>query len=258
MSLLRPFSIFLRNIMVRFYPLFSCCASCGEIREPMGRRLCTSLSPGFDIDMVYSGIPASAIAGVSEATRTSMPWLRKLFFIHNGTKDFPDTIPTGSFILTDMDIATANGKAALPAELPAESRLHALPQLSNYYIVCHSAITPGTTTKSPLDFYTPNGIPLIPADALADGIGELLTTADPTTMLQERQEAFLTDGCVAAAAVYAQTRENSSAFLASLADSPAQMPCSPGGYSVLLRQWAFLTGRAIPVPGKTRCPSTEQ
>ncbi|MDR1659738.1 MAG: hypothetical protein LBR94_05290 [Desulfovibrio sp.] len=132
-----PFSVFLRNLLVRKHFWFSCCASCGEIKTPLGKRLCASLTADFPVDAVVAG-PLDEPS--RQKIRAANPWLRNV-------------------------IAAGAPAQAPPVILPALA--HTLPGLAECFLTAKSA----TELAAPvhvLDFFTPNGIPFIALSRLPE------------------------------------------------------------------------------------------
>jgi hypothetical protein len=165
-----PFSVFLRNLLVRKHFWFSCCASCGEIKTPLGKRLCASLTPEFPVDAVVAGALDPA---ARHAIRKANPWLRTVF--------------------TAADVPHA------PQDrLPALA--HTLPGIAECFLMAKDA----AVLSSPLhvlDFFTPNGIPLIALSRLPEQRSRGAQEAAPETEAPEVPD------------VYAHTGENSRSFL---------------------------------------------
>lgn len=156
MSLLRPFSIFIRNALIKQHPYFSCCASCGEIKTPLGRRLCTSLAPEFPVDaVILSGEKNTSqdMQASLASLGTYAPWLRKIYVQAT-------TLPDG-----------ASSKCTLLPEVfltAAEYSLHNLAELSEEFIVMESGCVREKNIEI-LDLYTPNGVPLLPVEEQLQG-----------------------------------------------------------------------------------------
>ncbi len=232
MSLLRPVSIFLRNFLVKQHPYFSCCASCGEIKTPLEGRLCASLSPNFSVDAVIlpplaehprvlPDLQATLKAALS--IRNQAPWLGKILLIRPDAAEITRALPEQAGIRPLAPEAVPAG--ALPG-LPLEARVYALPDLAEYFLVIDGNAC-FTRKQHPLDFFTPNGIPLLTR--------ERLSTPE------------------AAVAAYPQTREIAARFAASPAASEApaiaHAPAAAAAfYRARLARWSFEQGLAIVTP----------
>lgn len=160
MSLLRPFSILLRNTLIKQHPYFSCCASCGEIKTPLGNRLCTSLSFPYSIDIVLTGLSAGeaypSVKKVISHIQECCVWVSKLFIVSRQPlkPSTPQPEDLSIIYLQEADIVsnTLNGNV--------EEYIHTIPNLSEYYLVVPHTMQL-TNKTHPLDFFTPNGIPLL-------------------------------------------------------------------------------------------------
>ena len=220
MAFLYHASVFLRNFLVKQHPYFSCCASCGEIKTPLDKRLCTSLAFSFPVDAVLVPDDASQVDGtlagrMPEVLNARCPWLRRIFIVGDLAEPTPP-LPDNTRVVS-MDSISPRTRG-----FDLEAYLHLLPDISEYYLI----IRPGFSPKRdllPLDFFTPNGIPLLRLAATPE------TPADFT---------FAEDAMP-------QTRENSMGFL----DESGHCHDGPANerYAAKAGRWAFRTGRAVPV-----------
>ena len=248
MPIIRSVSILLRNALSRFYPLFSCCASCGEIKEPVKNRLCTSLRPLFSIDAVFLETPPpDVLQEFVRETRARLSWLDNIFFVQRDNRYEPEALPPGVFVVPDSELYLPEDAKR---RMPEEAGLHRLAQLSEHYIIfpCRAALG---NVAHPLDCFTPNGIPLLPATALWDGIHEIIASGPDLGGLDEKLTRIAPSvekmenhrACP-------QTKDNAEAFLPFYESFSAQNgACTPDGYRASLQQWSFLTGRGVAVPG---------
>ncbi|MDL2316795.1 hypothetical protein LJC59_06930 [Desulfovibrio sp. OttesenSCG-928-A18] len=234
MSLLRPLSIFLRNFLVKQHPYFSCCASCGEIRTPLEGRLCTSLDPDFPVDAVL--LCAEKAEEQTARLRHLAPWLRSVYVYSPQADGNPHTdrnrrkhrqpVPF-SLDVRDKDRA-----------LPPDALLHKLTELSEQYLIIHGLRSYPRALHA-LDFFTPNGIPLVAA-ALLPGF------QDAHKEPRHKQE----DAC-GEITVYGQNKDNSRNFLQFYLERNATgSKESPDAarYKQQLAVWSFKQSLAIPSP----------
>lgn len=228
--------------------MFSCCASCGEIKDPLGTRLCTSLQPQFDIDAVILG-HREAHAAFARELKTRLPWLRKLFFILPSGGPAAGELPPWAFALSETDfLPTEAGKSSTSPE----AWLHLLAQsagLSEYYIVIPSGSVPDDAPR-PLDYFTPNGIALIPSFMLAEGLESILAGDDPLNALKNRHKHLNLPAISGSLLLpYPQTVENSKDFCDFFNNALINEEYGDGAaYRAMLQQWLFLSGKGIPVP----------
>ena len=248
MSIIPSVSIVLRDALSRFYPLFSCCASCGEIKEPMKNRLCVSLRPLFTIDAVFLETPPpDVLREFVRETRARLFWLDNIFFVQRDNQYEAEALPPGAFFVSDSELYLPEDPER---RMPEEAGLHRLTQLSEHYILFPCRAAPGNVAH-PLDYFTPNGIPLLPATALWDGIHEIIASGPDLGVLDER----LTNIAPSVEKMeyhraYPQTKDNAEAFLPFYESFCAQSGAyTPDGYRTSLQQWIFLTGRGVAVPG---------
>lgn len=249
MSILRPISIFLRNFLIKQHPYFSCCASCGEIQTPLGTRLCTSLTPSFSIDAVI--IPDSSSSDTShsiQAIRNLFPWLRNIVILSGQKKenDSPNT-----FWITLDHIKTLLAGCEMPSEsLPCpEAYFHLLPELGENYLVFTESYSPVQTSPDPLDFYTPNGLPLLPVSLIAH-------LPKGAALQKNRNELFLqylldSSEQISPPSAYSHTKADAAQFLEFFEQylQLAEASGAPGKpYGLVVSQWLYITGRGIAVP----------
>lgn len=257
MALFRPIAIILRNILMKRHAYFSCCASCGDIRTPLEHRLCASLSPGFDVDVVLlpdrrTGTAAQpASVGVS-AVRERMPWVRRIWLPEQDCA--PGDEVQGTCVLRIREAMSAYGyrqRSAGSASHP-EALLHCAEGLADYYIVVRDSSMISKNLLC-LDFFTPNGIPLIFA-ITQDGQPEKAAASSALPVSMQARGLVVEPLLMALPGVYAQTRENAEAFAevySELAVSGDELD-----YCQALAQWSFATARAIPCAW-THCARSE-
>jgi hypothetical protein len=224
MSILRPVSVFLRNALVKQHPYFSCCASCGEIKTPLQNRLCASLTFPFVIDAVVTDNDNKAVAGSLNALGRHCPWIRCLYIVLRGTV-------AGSGVPQTEHVRFIRTDEFMPPEssFGPEAYFHAIPGISEYFLI----VPPGCRPERdllPLDFFTPNGIPLLRLRKTEDGTG-------------------VVDGCAPVPGIMAQTVENAAAFLQ---DAEATAARASAGYYTEAARWAMTAGKVVPAEGLRR------
>jgi hypothetical protein len=253
MSILRPISIFVRNFLVKQHPYFSCCASCGEIKTPLGKHLCTSLDIAFPVDAVIANQDGDDHEGLVLARRTerAMPWLRHIHIVtprSGPPREFSAKIRTLQDPRTN---AAALSETGGDTSVPAAALLHVAKELADYYLIIDGkAALRGK--PMPHDFYTPNGIPILPPEVPGRPSNEnLLEEEDPqAAMLQLALSAdrYAPDSLPAA---LPHNKENSASFLplflgflqrAINALTPQPI------YAGLLQDWLYVSGRGVAVP----------
>jgi hypothetical protein len=202
-----PLSVFIRNLLVRKHFWFSCCASCGEIKTPLGKRLCASLAADFPVDAVVAG-PLDEAA--RREIRAANPWLRQ--------------------------VLAASEAPADVSQCMAPSLAHTIPGLAECFLGAGSAAdlaVPGHV----LDFFTPNGIPLIALSRLPE----------PGCFSAEEPPSF--PAVSPAPGLYAHTAENSELFapvfsrmLEEREDDPRDAQAL---YAAVLAHWTYRRGRGV-------------
>ena len=217
MSLLRPISIFLRNALVKQHPYFSCCASCGEITTPLESRLCASLAFIHPVDAVILSNDATSVRTAASLKR-HCPWLRYIFSISNEGTTAPDITRTGHIRHIPTEAFSPTDSLFGP-----EAHCHNIPGISEYFLIVPPGYSPERNLL-PLDFFTPNGIPLIRLRKIDGDCGSI-------------------NGCAWLPGIIAQTRENAAAFLME-AEKTSQSGTTE--YYDDVARWAFHTGRAVP------------
>ena len=197
----------LRSLLVKLHPYFSCCASCGEIKIPLGGRLCTSLAPDFPVDGVLLG----ATAQESEEVKRAMPWLRR---VHTA----PRAAPGGTL-----------------------RALRILPNLAgNFFVAPVGAKL--ARIRHPLDLFTPNGIPLLAArgvSSLPPAEAAFCAAMEERGLAPAREASFASD-------VYALTRECLDGFSAFCAAPPLPGIAETPNSLANLARWAYAAALAIP------------
>ena len=220
MSILRPLSIFLRNALIRQHPYFSCCASCGEIKTPVENRLCASLQFPFEVDAVILCDEHEKAATRISALERHCSWLRQIVVVCSAAT-------AASGISRNERIRSVRPDEFMPAAaFGPEAYCQDIPDLGEYFLIVPSGVEPKRDLL-PLDFFTPNGIPLL----------RLRKTQD---------EPGIIDSYSLAPGIMAQTRENAAAFLR---ENDATAPCGKAGYFAAAAGQAFAAGRVVPVKG---------
>ena len=236
--------IALRNFLLKRYAYFSCCASCGDIRIPLENRLCTSLVPDFPVDIVLlsdkeENSSAENLKAALVAVKTYLPWARRIWLSPSQmTTDF-ETQGVGA--LRSKEEAEALQRERVGQSSLPEYLLHLAEGIADYFIVIRS----GFIICRPyicLDFFTPNGIPLLFATSQTDFFHK-----DQPVLLAANMEAqgggeepLLRP----LAGLYAQTKENSTAFADVYERSWTERAPAPD-YCLSLTQWTYATARAV-------------
>lgn len=250
--------------------------------------MCTSLQAEFAVDAVIlphsTGRPGAVEASLASAAavRQAAPWLRRIFVMDKNTpgKDAPAAPPyarpeaTEGIVLCDPETLRSAATACLPQEdagqgeapvktlsvdegrlasLPVDALLHAVPGIAEQFIVMHAPAS--AKVRSPLDYFTPNGIPLIYVQWVPT---ETASCSDEQAALAAmRAKAALpqTMDWPPLPYAYPQTRECAASFfpgftviaeerLRAFADAPLE----PADYVFPLAQWMFATKRGILSP----------
>ncbi len=248
MSVLRPISIFVRNFLVKQHPYFSCCASCGEIQTPLGQRLCASLRPSFPIDLV---VPPKALSKAEgpplSALLQQAPWLRRIYLVtdtpRNAAKETQDIR-----VISPEALQRAHPQAG---NLPVEALLHTLPDLAEHFLI-YAYPSLKTPPLHPLDFFSPNGIPLLDM-SLWPSCMELLHTAvhnhtQAAATLADAPLLAAQEGVERTPPLFGQCREIFASLLLALQERGPNLSAEDGHYFQLLTRWAYATAKGILVP----------
>jgi hypothetical protein len=202
-----PLSVFLRNLLVRKHFWFSCCASCGEIKTPLGNRLCASLAADFPVDALV--LAASSEEATLRAIRKANPWLRKVSALAGApAENLPDMQP-------DL--------------------VHTLPGLAGCFLMARSAADL-TSPLHVLDFFTPNGLPLIALSRLEEP--GFFSAKDPPQG----------SAVPAAPDLYAHSLENAELFLPlfrAIREDRGESEDPYALYAAALAHWAYREGRGV-------------
>lgn len=233
MRIVEILSHYAGSLLAKQHPLFSCCASCGEIRIPVETRLCTSLSPAFMVDAAYL-VPDDdeARAWLRYALRSlecNAPWVRKVFLVRQGA--LPEWLNPEA---RGLCVVPGGFFAAAPADEPPEALLHLLPGIEEHHLV----LSPRTIVARPClvhDFFTPNGIPL-------------LFTVAGTACEAQVETAPASWECVVPSCLpgmYAQTGESAAALWE--ASASGGLPDAAGvAFEERRVWWIYTHGYAIP------------
>ena len=193
---------YIRLLLSKRFNAFTCCAACGVLPCPVANRLCISLSLAWPVDIVMLGGLDRPGPGPNLADlRAAMPWARRIFV---------PAAEAGHF----------GPEAAILPEGMEMSRLPQVADLAEHFIVLRGRL-PGRLL-TPLDFFTPNGLPL------------LFVRAD---CAQPCFAGVAAGMCKTAAALFAEA----------VAGDPSLS--GPEGYMASWARWAYTNQRGIPVPG---------
>ena len=175
-----------------------------------------------------------------------MPWLGTLFFVGHPDEPAPEGLPAGSYFLPDADLKLSQDTPSAPLK----SMLHTVPLLSEHYLVFQDTQLPKDPLH-PLDFFSPNGIPLIPSTLLAKDTTSLLAANNPLEALKSLSIASpLSLPTVPRNKPYPQTKGASALFWDFFAGCSWNEDADiSSAYTTMLQQWLFLSSRGIPVPG---------
>lgn len=239
MPLLRPVSIFLRNALIKQHPYFSCCASCGEIKTPLADRLCTSLLPGFPVDAVIvpslnNSLSCEELDVSLRSLNEQAPWLRRIYLL---APELPEgAVEEKLSLLQPASIFPQN------ATLPPQGYLHAVPDLAEHYLVVPAGFQM-EQARLVVDFFTPNGIPLLFLQAKETG-AEPIDVNPGLGCALEAVGLFLEMALRPVLyGIAAQCKENSAAFLTFAAALP---PLEAESYPLALAHFAYAAGRVVP------------
>ena len=245
MTMLRPLAIILRNILMKRHAYFACCASCGDIRTPVEHRLCASLSPDFSVDVVLlpsekEGHSDALCKATLGAVRKYMPWTRRIWL--------PEAYMGKAYERYGVHAlrpkAGPEGEALrrAGADRFPEHLLHLADDLADYYVV----IRDSGVIHHPLlclDFFTPNGIPLLFAGKPAD----LSVGQERSALLaaMKGQGIAMEPSLVVLSTLYSQTRENAEDF-AGIYERLLNVAGPVPDYCQALAQWSYVSARAVP------------
>ena len=241
MTLLRPISILLRNTLIKQHPYFSCCASCGEIRTPLANRLCASLVPNFPVDGLLvqqaNTLPvAEEISLATQNLKKYAPWLRRIYLV---AEALPETsLPAGLALLPPSSFCPEQ------TGLPPQAWLHTVPELAEQYL----AVPPETIPEQPLhplDFFTPNGIPLVMLNnstSLPAALEEPLLAA-LACALNTAGLAFEPQLKPALGGITAHNKENTAAFSHFVTKVPT---LDDSTFNFALAHYMYASGRVVP------------
>lgn len=220
---------YLRKLAANRSQAFTCCAGCEALPVPIGNRLCVSVTPIWEADAVLPcDWSAAELLSAVEVLRAAMPWLRR---IH---------VPAGLVEASGLTRTYfENVGAALPmahepsgrsvSSLPEgieEADLHHVEALAEHFLVFPPGRLPATPLL-PVDFFTPNGLPLL--FAAPGGSAEAPN--------------FLPGGPIG------RTKSLSALFASACAAEPTLAArCGAAGYTLTFALWAYAERHGILSP----------
>ena len=187
----------------------------------MENRLCASLAFPFDVDAVIVCGEHEEAATRIAALERHCSWLRHIVVVCSAATAAPSAA-------RNERVRSVRPNEFMPAAAAfgPEAYCQDIPGISDYFLIVPSGSEPRRDLL-PLDFFTPNGIPLL----------RLRKTQD---------EPGIIDSYALAPGIMAQTRENAAAFLR---ENDATAPCGNAGYFAAAAGQAFAAGRVVPVKG---------
>ena len=158
------FVSFIQNQLTRHHRLFSCCASCDEIKAPLRHYLCASLEPAFPVDALWMPEERRSpqeVASCVRQLRQSAPWLRQVICLVPGALRPTMALQVQEALFPESEelYAFARANGMVPTALP-----HRVQALAEHYLLLKTGTIP-SGRYSVLDFFTPNGIPLVYTDS---------------------------------------------------------------------------------------------
>jgi hypothetical protein len=200
---------YLGKLLTKRSKAFTCCAGCDELRTPICRRFCVSLSMDRPVDIVLTHVEGVSVSPeVQTSLRASMPWIGRLF------------------VLSATGATRGAGIGVLPGDVD-ESRLHEVEDLAEYFVVFPWK-SGDLLSKSLLreDFFTVNGLPLLIAGpgGSAEAPHFLFGPAGRTKSLS----ALFADACAT--------------------DQALRATCDETGYTIAFSRWAYAERHGVLAP----------
>jgi hypothetical protein len=233
-SFLRSLSLVIRSIFAGSYPVFCCCASCGEIKAPLGNRLCASLKPSFVVDAVLT--PGAEqlqpqlkrcmprLRAIHAKPVQEIPYLAEHYLLIKGP-DKDSDMDILSNPVSILDFFTPNG---LPLYYKKQPDLPIVPQVREYAagdIKLSYAQARAVPVYMPV--YMPGNVPEdVPKDMPEDKQAPASTSAKNTTKTQPLAPDFF---LVTPKTGSWLTRLKRSALAALVEVHPASAGCGPCG-----------------------------
>lgn len=202
---------------------FTCCAGCEALPVPVGNRLCVSVAPQWEADAVLpSGWGAAELPAVVRALRSAMPWLRRIHVPAYALEasGLPCAGPENA-AATAVPAPCARSIFPLPAGI-GEAELHCMEALAEHFLVFPPGRLPTTPILS-VDFFTPNGMPLL--FAAPGGAAEEPNFLPGPAGRTKSLGALFAEDCVADPALVAQ--------------------CHAAGYTLTFARWAYAKRHGI-------------
>ena len=159
----------MRERLSDFFDISLSCAACGDIADSLGSRLCSSMHFSMPLDVVIlmqndcQSEVLSSIKSMSEKWNSTTTRVGAIFIVSK--KNCLNILSDDS-----IDISKS-GQDFNCDDTPVEALLHVVPSLHEYFCVIPEKCI-NTFSANALDFFTPNGIPLLlqinNRDALSD------------------------------------------------------------------------------------------
>jgi hypothetical protein len=146
LNYLQTFLPLIKTFIKKRSKTFTCCAGCDELRIPLSRRFCVSLSFDYPVNIVLTNV--KEMSSPSEIDKLlPMLWNSRLF------------------MLSDSMYETPHAKiSVLPANVE-ESTLHEVEDLTEFFVLLPvDLVFPLSKSLVREDFFTVNGIPLLFAE----------------------------------------------------------------------------------------------
>lgn len=202
------------------------CAKCDDIKPRLGSRLCASLPPAGDVDVVGLACSPEWI----EAT-ARLPGFRR---IHSMAKAPGMANPGRYSIITPERFANPG--------LPPEALLHECDMLAERYIIAF----PGCGLAAAGDYFTPNGIPVYYRRGCSPMDREALSIL-PDALFKHIEDKGGTPfpDFAPSGGAYAHTKENSAEIARFLSDFPDGRRMNSSDYAFAATHWALAFARGI-------------
>jgi hypothetical protein len=219
-------------------PVLFCCASCNEISVPVKGRLCTSLAPDFFPDLIIVGRPDDEQPRLCALAKQLGKAGSLRYLPPSGPDAAVPALPPGMTLL----------RAASPAHGTVPLQPVPLDSLPAELGPCFILVPPDFIASGPadiLDFFTPNGIPLLFPLSRPENGAQAPEQRDAFAAFLAREYKLTLPRDCPAFFMPGFTRALIEEFAAVLDGFLQQNEARQTDFLTLMALWSFASGRAV-------------
>lgn len=237
----RDFSGWMR---MQIYPEPNC-SCCWELQVRPERHLCTSMPVKVNVDMVVlprekasDRVPGDQLAENIREWRRDEKWRGEIFVPGPDSDCWRDWAALAGAKLIPLQALGENG-------FPPEGRLQAVGELSEYHVVMPEVFATRATPDT-LDFFTPNGLPLLfLANAVPIPQSALAFQADGLLDYYEKSGLEAPAGYSPYLGPYAQCKSDIPEMEVFYSNFVAGLDIDSENYGYLSMFWRYATARGV-------------